>query len=129
MPVVLVGRAIEDIAFAEFELLAIAQLGPAHPIGHDQGLAQRMAMPGRPGARCECDDGTRQARGVVAGELTTDRGAAGEVFLRTRDLVLFVPAADLHGGVSLRWDLRRTQRVKHGEEGEGCEHTGPIRAA
>ena len=87
----------------ELQLRPALDLGPADAFGDDQGLAERMDVPGGAGSGLEVDDGAADARGRLALELAADGDAAGELFGRTLDGGLVGLAGDFHdGGVSLR---------------------------
>ena len=55
VPVLVLGGAPQDVAGVEFQLRSALDLGPADAFGDDQGLAQRMDVPGGACAGVEDD--------------------------------------------------------------------------
>ncbi|MNN63842.1 hypothetical protein D3C81_1792490 [compost metagenome] len=80
----------------ELQLRPAFDLGPAHALGDDQGLAEWMGVPGRAGARLEPHQGAADAGRRGALELAGDRHLAGEVVSRTLGGFLVGLAHDVH---------------------------------
>jgi hypothetical protein len=62
MPVLLIGRAKQDVSRLKFDDRLTFDLRPAHALGHNQGLAERVRVPRGSGARFELDDRAGDAR-------------------------------------------------------------------
>jgi len=97
MPMFLAGRYPNDIAGSDILLWASFRLHPAHAEGDNQGLAQRMRMPGRSCAGFECHDGAANAGGLATFEAHVDPDPTGEILRRTFRRWLRAAAHDVHG--------------------------------
>src|SRR5207244_8836145 len=69
VPMLVLGRAPDDVAGADLDDRLAVALGPADARGDDQGLAERVAVPGGSRAGLEGDDRARYARRIVPPEL------------------------------------------------------------
>src|SRR5271157_5748387 len=65
MPMLLPGGTPDYVSRTNFLNWPIPTLYTPAASGHDQGLTQRMDMPGVPSTGLECDTGARGARGIV----------------------------------------------------------------
>ena len=79
MPVLVAGRTPDDVAGADLDDRLAFALGPAAPGGDDQGLAERMGVPGRAGARLEGDIGRGRAGRRRRGVQRIDADRPGEI--------------------------------------------------
>ena len=78
VPVLLVRREQDDVAWPDFLDWAAVALHPAAAGGDNQRLTQRMGVPRRPRARLECDQGPGDARRIGGAEQGVDTDCAGE---------------------------------------------------
>src|SRR5690348_1078291 len=83
VPMLLVGREPDDIAWADFLDRAAFALDPAAAGGDDQGLAERMRVPRGARAGLEGDAGAGNARRVRRTEQRVDAHRAGEILRRS----------------------------------------------
>ena len=98
MPVLVLGGTPQDVAGVKLQLRPAFDLGPAHALGDDQGLAQRVGVPGRACAGLEPHQGAADTGRRLALELSGDRDAAGEVVGRSLDRLHVGLAGDVHDG-------------------------------
>ncbi len=82
VPVLVTGRAPDHVTGADFDDRAALALGPAAPGGDDQGLAERMGMPGAARAGLEGDAGAGDARRFGRRIQRIDANRAGEILFR-----------------------------------------------
>src|SRR3569623_838518 len=80
MPMLLTRRTPDHVAWPNFLFRAALALYPPAPDGDNQGLPERMGMPGRPGAGLERDARAHRARRVGGLNQRVDTYGAGEVF-------------------------------------------------
>lgn len=98
VPMLVPGRAPQDVAGMELELRAALDLGPAHAFRDDQRLPGRMRVPGGARAWLEMDDRAADAGGIRALELAGDGDLAREKLCRA--------VGGLHGRLAGDFHLR-----------------------
>src|SRR4051812_2827315 len=98
MPVLLAGRKPHDIAGPDFLDRPALALHPAKAGRHDQGLPERMAMPGGSRAGIEGDVRTAPTGGIRGFEQRIDADAAGEIIRRPFARGLRAVSSYFHGG-------------------------------
>ena len=74
MPVLVFGGAPQDVARTKLQLRSTRNLGPANTLGHDQRLTRGVGVPRGTRTGLEVNDGPRNARRLIALELTGDGG-------------------------------------------------------
>src|SRR5215475_4421677 len=97
MPMLLAGWRPDHVAGTDLLCRLPPGLNPAAAGGDDQGLAQRMGVPGAAGAGLEGDVSAAGARGVARRKQRIDAHLSGEVVGRTFVGRTLAVASDLHG--------------------------------
>src|ERR1022692_5301941 len=83
MPMLLTGREPDHIARPDFLDRAAPTLRPAATGRHDEGLAERVGMPGCPGAGLEGDAGAENTRRRGRVEQRVNAHRTGEILCRS----------------------------------------------
>ena len=83
MPMFFARRYPDHVSGTDLFDRAVPALYPAAAGRHDQGLAQRVGVPGRPGARLERDTGTVGARRSTCLKYRVDAHSASEIIARS----------------------------------------------
>src|SRR5438034_11844731 len=81
VPMLVLGRAPDDVAGADLDDRLALALGPAHAGGDEQGLAERMRVPWGARARLEAHNRPGEPRRRLALALRFDKAAPGEIRL------------------------------------------------
>jgi hypothetical protein len=96
VPVPAARFAPDDVAGTDLGLGLAFALVPADARGDDQGLAQRVGVPGASRAGLKADQRAGRASRIAPGELPLDGDVAGEIVVRALLRRLRAAADDLH---------------------------------